>query len=33
MKKLTKNLSDQIKKGAELDEVIKQKLRSLGYEF
>jgi type I restriction enzyme M protein len=33
MQKLTKKLGEQMVKGAELDAVIKQKLRSLGYEF
>jgi len=33
MQKLTKELGEQMVKGAELDAMIKQKLRSLGYEF
>jgi type I restriction enzyme M protein len=33
MQKLTKKLGEQMAKGADLDAVIKQKLRSLGYEF
>jgi type I restriction enzyme M protein len=33
MQKLTKNLGEQMVKGAELDVMIKQKLKSLGYEF
>jgi type I restriction enzyme M protein len=33
MQKLTEKLGEQMAKGAELDAVIKQKIRSLGYEF
>lgn len=33
MQRLTKQLGDQIQKGAELDQLIRQKLGGLGYEF
>jgi type I restriction enzyme M protein len=33
MQKLTKKLGEQMTKGAELDNLIRQKLKGLGYEF
>jgi type I restriction enzyme M protein len=33
MQKLTEKLAEQMAKGAELDQVIRQKLGGLGYEF
>lgn len=33
MQKLTERLSEQMAKGAELDQLIRQKLGGLGYEF
>ena len=33
MQRLTQQLGEQMKKGAELDAVIRQKLGGLGYEF
>jgi type I restriction enzyme M protein len=33
MQKLTEKLGEQMTKGAELDELIRQKLGGLGYDF
>jgi type I restriction enzyme M protein len=33
MQKLTEKLGEQMAKGAELDQIIRQKLRGLGYDF
>ena len=33
MRKLTEKLGEQMAKGAELDQLIRQKLGGLGYEF
>ncbi len=33
MQRLTKQLGEQMEKGAELDQLIRQKLGGLGYEF
>ena len=33
MQKLTEKLGEQMAKGAELDQLIRQKLKGLGYEF
>jgi type I restriction enzyme M protein len=33
MQKLTEKLGEQLAKGAELDQLIRQKLRGLGYDF
>lgn len=33
MQRLTEKLGEQMSKGAELDQLIRQKLKGLGYEF